>query len=61
MSVTKQFYSVAYWYTTPLNKDVGRVKNGSARREATSAHHAAEIRIKEQITAANSADPYEMS
>jgi superfamily II DNA or RNA helicase len=60
MSATKQFYPVAYWYTTPLNKEKGRVKNGSARREATSAYDAAEIRIKEQITAANSADPYEI-
>jgi len=56
----KKFYTVMYWYTTPLNKEVFRVKNGSARREAESAFEAAEMRIKEQITAANSADPYEI-
>lgn len=39
---------------------VHRVKNGSARRQANSPEEAAEIRIKEQITAANSADPYEI-
>lgn len=47
-----------YWYTTKLNKNVHQVKNGSARRIASSAIEAAEIRIKEQVTAANSADPY---
>jgi superfamily II DNA or RNA helicase len=49
-----------YWYTTPLNRGVFRVKNGSARRKAESAYEAAEMRIKEQVTAANSADPYEI-
>lgn len=49
-----------YWYTTPLNRGVFRVKNGSARRQANSAYEAAEIRIKEQLTAANSSDPYEI-
>lgn len=53
-------YCVIYWYTTGLNKKVFRVKNGSARREANSAWEVAEIRIKEQLTAANSADPYEI-
>lgn len=55
---TEKFYCVVYWYTTPLNEKAFRVKNGSARRSATSAEQAAEIRIKEQLTAANSADPY---
>jgi hypothetical protein len=49
-----------YWYTTKLNRKVHQVKNGSARRRANSAHEAAEIRIKEQVTAANSADPYQI-
>ena len=52
----EQFYCVVYWYTTQLNKKANRVKNGSARRLAKSAYEAAEIRIKEQLTAANSAD-----
>jgi len=56
----KKHHTVMYWYTTPLNRNVFRVKNGSARRMAESAYEAAEIRIKEQITAANSADPYEI-
>jgi hypothetical protein len=55
---TKKYYCVTYWYTTPLNEKFYRVKNGSARREANSAYEAAEIRIKEQLTAANSADTY---
>lgn len=55
-----KYYCVVYWYTTPLNRTVHRVKNGSARRAANSPLEAAEIRIKEQITAANSADPYEI-
>lgn len=55
-----KYYCVVYWYTTPLNRTVHRVKNGSARRAANSSLEAAEIRIKEQITAANSADPYEI-
>jgi hypothetical protein len=53
-----KYYCVMYWYTTKLNRKVHQVKNGSARRRAASAHEAAEIRIKEQVTAANSADPY---
>lgn len=56
--MTKKFYSVVYWYTTDLNKKVFRVKNGSARRRANSAQEAAEARIKEQLTAKDSADPY---
>jgi hypothetical protein len=55
-----KYYCVMYWYTTKLNRKVHQVKNGSARRKAQSAHDAAEIRIKEQVTAANSADPYEI-
>ncbi len=55
-----KYYCVVYWYTTPLNRLVHRVKNGSARRKSNSPEEAAEIRIKEQITAANSADPYEI-
>ena len=55
-----KYYSVVYWYTTPLNKTVFRFKNGSARRKTNSAWEAAEIRIREQLTAANSADPYEI-
>ena len=51
---------VMYWYTTPLNKKEFRVKNGSARRKADTAWEAAEARIKEQVTAANSADPAEI-
>lgn len=53
-------HCVMYWYTTPLNRGVFRVKNGSARRIAETPYAAAEQRIKEQITAANSADPYEI-
>lgn len=55
-----KYYCVIYWYTTPLNRQVCRVKNGSARREANSAQEAAEQRIREQVTAANSADPWEL-
>ena len=55
-----KYYTVMYWYTTKLNRKVYQVKNGSARRRANSANEAAEIRIKEQLTAANSADPYEI-
>jgi hypothetical protein len=55
-----QYYCVIYWYTTTLNRAVHRVKNGSARRLASSAHEAAEARIKEQLTAKDSADPYEI-
>ena len=55
-----KYYCVVYWYTTPLNRTVHRVKNGSARRKANSAYEAAEIRIKEQVTAANSADAYDI-
>ena len=55
-----KYYCVMYWYTTKLNRKVHQVKNGSARRKANSAREAAEIRIKEQLTAANSADPYEI-
>lgn len=60
MQNNTQFYCVVYWYTTPLNEKANRVKNGSARRRASSALEAAEIRIKEQLTAANSADPYKI-
>ena len=55
-----KYYTVMYWYTTPLNRAARRAKNGSARRKADSAYEAAEQRIKEQVTAANSADPYEI-
>lgn len=55
-----QYYTVVYWYTTELNRKEHRVKNGSARRKADSPYQAAELRIKEQLTAANSADPYEI-
>lgn len=55
-----QYYTVVYHYTTELNKEKHRVKVGSARRLAASAHDAALQRIKEQITAANSADPFEI-
>jgi len=55
-----EYKCVVYWYTTPLNKKDFRVKNGSARRKADTALGAAEQRIKEQVTAANSADPYEI-
>lgn len=55
-----QYYTVVYFYTTTLNKEKNRVKVGSARRLATSAHAAALQRIKEQVTAANSADPFEI-
>jgi hypothetical protein len=58
MGSSMKYYTVMYWYTTKLNKKVHQVKNGSARRKANSAYEAAEIRIKEQVTAANSADPY---
>ena len=55
-----KYYCVIYWYTTELNRHVHRVKNGSARRLASSPLEAAHIRIKEQITAKDSADPYEI-
>lgn len=55
-----KYYCVMYWYTTKLNKKAHQVKNGSARRRANNAWEAAEQRIKEQLTAANSADPYEI-
>ena len=55
-----KYYCVIYSYTTKLNRKVFQVKEGSARRKATSAWEAANIRIKEQVTAANSADPYEI-
>ena len=54
----KKYYCVIYWYTTQLNEKANRVKNGSARREAESAYEVAEMRIKEQLTAKDSADPY---
>lgn len=60
MQNEQKYYCVIYWYTTPLNRNVQRVKNGSARRLASSAHEAAEERIKEQVTAKDSADPYEI-
>ena len=53
-----KYYTVVYVYTTSLNEKEFRAKVGSARRKANSAHEAAESRIKEQLTAANSADPY---
>lgn len=55
-----QYYTVMYWYTTGLNRKEHRVKNGSARRKADTPYAAAELRIKEQLTAANSADSYEI-
>jgi len=55
-----KYYSVVYVYTTKLNEKEHRAKVGSARRKANSAHNAAEARIKEQLTAANSADPYQI-
>lgn len=56
--MTKKYYCVIYWYTTSLNEIKFQAKNGSARREAESAYEAAELRIKEQISASNSHDPY---
>ena len=58
--MSKKYYCVIYWYTTSLNKTVHRVKNGSARRAAESAYEAAELRIQEQLTAKDSADPYQI-
>lgn len=55
-----QHYCVIYWYTTRLARKEFEVKNGSARRLANSPLEAAEMRIKEQITAKNSADQYEI-
>jgi len=55
-----QHHCVIYWYTTPLNRTVHRVKNGSARRLANSPEEAAEMRIREQMTAKDSADSYEI-
>lgn len=55
-----KYYTVVYVYTTKLNEVVHRAKVGSARRKAKSAFEAAEARIKEQLTAANSADPYKI-
>ena len=55
-----KYYTVIYWYTTRKSRLVFEVKNGSARRNANSPREAAEQRIREQVTAANSADPYEI-
>ena len=55
-----KYYTVVYVYTTKLNEKVYQAKVGSARRKAKSAFDAAEARIKEQLTAANSADPYQI-
>ncbi len=55
-----KYYTAVYVYTTKLNEKVFRAKVGSARRKAKSAFDAAEARIKEQLTAANSADPYQI-
>lgn len=55
-----KYYCVVYWYTTRNNKGLLQFKNGSARRRANSALEAADQRVKEQLTAANSADPYEI-
>jgi hypothetical protein len=55
-----KYYTVIYWYTTRKSRLVFEVKNGSARRKANSPREAAEQRIREQVTAANSADPYEI-
>lgn len=55
-----KYYTVVYVYTTSLNEKEFRAKVGSARRKANSAFDAAESRIKEQLTAANSADPYKI-
>jgi len=52
-----QFYCVIYTYTTALRTPKGRVKVGSARRNADSAYEAAKIRIAEQSTAISSDDP----
>jgi superfamily II DNA or RNA helicase len=60
MSTKEQYYTVIYWYTTPLKKAVGRVKNGSTRRLATSPMAAAIMRVKEQMTAKDSDDPWEI-
>ena len=55
-----KYYCVIYWYTTRLSRKEFEVKNGSARRQAGSALEAATMRIEEQMTAKNSADPYEI-
>ena len=55
-----KYYTAVYIYTTKLNEKVFRAKVGSARRKAKSAFDAAEARIKEQLTAANSADTYQI-
>ncbi len=55
-----KYYTAVYVYTTKLNENVFRAKVGSARRKASSAKAAAEARIKEQLTAANSADTYKI-
>ena len=56
-----QYFTVMYWYTTPLRKGVKRVKNGSARRLAFNAYEAAKQRIVEQFrTAGLSDEPFEI-
>lgn len=52
-----RYYCVIYTYTTALRMPKGRVKVGSARRKALSAHDAAKERISEQSTAISSDDP----
>jgi hypothetical protein len=58
MTTKEKYYCVVYWYTTKLKSGVFRVKNGSARRSAESAEAAAIQRIKEQVTAKDSDDPF---
>ncbi|MBC8429204.1 MAG: hypothetical protein H8D95_01310 [Candidatus Endolissoclinum sp.] len=59
--IKEEYFSVVYWYTTPLRKGVNRVKNGSARRMGYSAFDVAEKRIKEQFrTAGLSDEPFEI-
>jgi superfamily II DNA or RNA helicase len=53
-----KYHCVLYWYTTRLRRGVFEVKAGSARRKASSPEEAAEIRIKEQMTAKDSSDPH---
>ena len=55
-----KYYTVIYVYTTRLYEKEYSAKVGSTQRKAVSAHAAAEARIKEQLTAATSADPYKI-
>jgi superfamily II DNA or RNA helicase len=60
ISILSKYHTVIYWYTTPMNKALNQVKNGSARRDFDTPYEVGLDRIKEQQTAAFSHDPFEI-